>query len=1000
MASLINIGVAGLQAQQAALAVTGQNITNASTPGYTRQTVSMVPQVSGVNGGVFQGAGARVDQVERVVDEFLQHQVRKDTALQSELSTLSEQIAQIESLVADETSGLDPAFDAFFAAMQAAANTPGSLPGRQLVLSQAGALEDRFSSLYSRLNEQLDNADETLRSSVTRLNELAAGIASLNERIESAGGNEDAGNLNAFYDQRDQLLEELATLVSVNVLRQDNQVNVFIGTGQPLLIGADANRLEVTPRGEVLLNSGRGRPGQPISQALGGGQIGGALSARDDALIPAIDRLGQIALVVAQSMNEVHGQGVDLDGQLGGTLFSDINSEAAMLSRIVGDEYNAPGIPGTISVRVDDAINADLTNYVVEISERPTGIYTITRDLDGAVVASGDIDGQFPQSVSFDNITLTFEGGRFAAGDRFFVQPLRHAARDFALDLKRPEDLALALPVRADRNLANAGDAEIAIGQIMDRSHPIFGEEGLLDPPLLVRFTSPTRYDILDNSDPGDPRHLDPPLKGLRFTPGVENDLLPNELGRTRIYAEGQNVARLPAAPSVITGLDSPSNGYVTETLTSTQTDPDTGAVVSSQAITFPPSSSARAIAEQMSALAGVTATATNEIELSGLADNGIGARFVVAVNGTRVTADSPVTLDALADAINDTPELVDSGVVALSNGERLVLRSVTGEDLTVHVTGDPTDSLTVTNAHGESMRVNGVGPGTSAAIIGTINRSSGFDFSLGGPYRFSMALDGGPPTAIELTGTYNNGAELVAGVQAAVTQAVGAGRVNVALTPGGQLVFESVNRGADATIEISGAPAASNVAVALGMSDTDAAGEDTYRAVTVGGEISAVLASDVTLTSDSGTGGNVFEPQQTAHRADLGFQLRLGGEVRTGDTFTVSFNEGGISDNRNALELVALRTRAMVGVPPVDYAQAYAQLVEFVGVTASQTNINLAAAESLLAQSETSRDSVSGVNLDEEAANLIRYEQAYNASAQVISVARDLFNVLINAVN
>ncbi|MDH3643144.1 MAG: flagellar basal body protein, partial [Gammaproteobacteria bacterium] len=91
MADLFNIGVSGLRAQQTALAVTGQNITNASTPGYSRQRVEITTQTSGVSGSAFQGGGARLDAIARITDAFATNQIRLDTSLFSELETLSGQ---------------------------------------------------------------------------------------------------------------------------------------------------------------------------------------------------------------------------------------------------------------------------------------------------------------------------------------------------------------------------------------------------------------------------------------------------------------------------------------------------------------------------------------------------------------------------------------------------------------------------------------------------------------------------------------------------------------------------------------------------------------------------------------------------------------------------------------------------------------------------------------------------------------------------------------------
>jgi flagellar hook-associated protein 1 FlgK len=127
-------------------------------------------------------------------------------------------------------------------------------------------------------------------------------------------------------------------------------------------------------------------------------------------------------------------------------------------------------------------------------------------------------------------------------------------------------------------------------------------------------------------------------------------------------------------------------------------------------------------------------------------------------------------------------------------------------------------------------------------------------------------------------------------------------------------------------------------------------------------------------------------------------------GRPQQGDTFSVAFNANGVSDNRNALKLADLQSKATIGVDPaapgstgVSFSDGYGDLVERVGTLTAQARLDGEATTAILKQATDNRDSLSGVNLDEEAANLIKFEQYYNASAQIIQVARSLFDTLIN---
>ena len=128
------------------------------------------------------------------------------------------------------------------------------------------------------------------------------------------------------------------------------------------------------------------------------------------------------------------------------------------------------------------------------------------------------------------------------------------------------------------------------------------------------------------------------------------------------------------------------------------------------------------------------------------------------------------------------------------------------------------------------------------------------------------------------------------------------------------------------------------------------------------------------------------------------GFQFEMTGEPAVGDEFTIDFNKNGVSDNRNAELLAALGTKNTLNGGSQNFTEGYAGLVEDIGVKTRQSQLDKDAGATLLEQSTNQRESVSGVNLDEEAGKLIQYQAAYNASAQVMSVAQDLFNTLLQS--
>ncbi|TNF01106.1 MAG: flagellar hook-associated protein FlgK, partial [Gammaproteobacteria bacterium] len=165
-----------------------------------------------------------------------------------------------------------------------------------------------------------------------------------------------------------------------------------------------------------------------------------------------------------------------------------------------------------------------------------------------------------------------------------------------------------------------------------------------------------------------------------------------------------------------------------------------------------------------------------------------------------------------------------------------------------------------------------------------------------------------------------------------------------------------------------------------------------TFTVTDAGG--TAIGAANQPYTA--GQANELFTDDPAAGAAYQGFQFRVTGEPAPGDTFSIDYNSNGVSDNRNAELLAALGTANTMNNGTQNFTEGYAGLVEDIGVKTRQSQLDMDASKTLLEQSTAQRESVSGVNLDEEAGKLIQYQAAYNASAQVMSVAQDLFDTLL----
>jgi len=143
-------------------------------------------------------------------------------------------------------------------------------------------------------------------------------------------------------------------------------------------------------------------------------------------------------------------------------------------------------------------------------------------------------------------------------------------------------------------------------------------------------------------------------------------------------------------------------------------------------------------------------------------------------------------------------------------------------------------------------------------------------------------------------------------------------------------------------------------------------------------------------------TGGDVFP---TPGGLDHGYSLRVTGAPVAGDEFSSEYNTGGVGDNRNALLMAGLASTKVLANGTASITDSYNSLVLDVGTATRQAELGSLSQSRVLDQAISTRESTSGVNLDEEAANLIRYQQAYQAAAQLITVANSLFDTLLNAV-
>lgn len=476
---IFGIGLSGLNAAQAGLLTTGHNISNAATPGFNRQQTVQATSLPQLTGSGFIGSGVQVTTVKRIYSEFLANQVVRAQTQASQLDSYYTQIKQLDNMLGDPSSGLSPALQSFFTAVDDVAANPAAVPSRQALLSGAQSLVARFQALNQRFIDIREGINSQVVSNVTEINSLAQQIAGLNQNIALTQGAVGGQPANDLLDQRDELIAQLNKQVNATVVKQDDgSYNIFIGNGQALVMGVQTLALAATvspadpSRMVIGYSSGGGTILIPES-SLQGGALGGLLAFRNGTLDSAQNALGRIAIGLAQTFNDQHRLGQDLNGAIGGNFFN------VPAPSVIANSANNPASSITAGI---SSVSA-LTTSDYKFSFDGTN-YTLTRLSDGTTSSTTTVpSGAAP--LTFDGISIT--AATLNAGESFLIQPTRNGARDLAVVITDTAKVAAAAPIRTNAALANTSTATISAGSV--NAPPPTNAN--LQQPVTITFHSP-----------------------------------------------------------------------------------------------------------------------------------------------------------------------------------------------------------------------------------------------------------------------------------------------------------------------------------------------------------------------------------------------------------------------------------------------------------------------------------------------------------------------------
>ena len=312
-------GLQALEASQAALDATSNNIANANTPGYTREVALLSENAENESGGTVTGGGVTLDGIQSVRDELLNLQIQQQTSLQSSADAQSSSLQQIQPYFSSTGNDIASELSALSSSLAQLSANPSSSAAQQSVLSAGQNLAQSFNSTANGLTSAQNDADQQVTQTVAQINSLTQQIAQLNAQLfSSTVASQNGGTIE---DQRDQLVQQLSTLTGITVSQSSSGEVITTANGSPLVMGSQSFNLQTTTGTDgfqQVLDSN----GNNITSSIQGGQLGGAIQIRDQVIPGFLTSLNTLASQFATAFNAAQAKGYDSNGNPGQNFFT------------------------------------------------------------------------------------------------------------------------------------------------------------------------------------------------------------------------------------------------------------------------------------------------------------------------------------------------------------------------------------------------------------------------------------------------------------------------------------------------------------------------------------------------------------------------------------------------------------------------------------------------------------------------------------------------------
>ena len=988
MADILSVGTSAANVYRQALTTVSNNIANMNTEGYSRQEAISTQNLPTEQGQSFIGTGASLKRITRSYDQFLEGNLRQSNSELSSQTPLINYSQRIVDIMGDSQSGLAGALDKFFSDAEVLSTDPASGGLRTTFLASSESLVSRIRSISQSLSDVVRDVNGETETVVSAINEKASQLAFLNGQMAS---NPSKLSQNpALMDSRDLLLHELSGLVKIKVTENSaGLVDVELagaGAAGAIVNGIKSREIGVQTYAEAtkksLVSADPAGDSVPLP-AIQGGELGGLISLRNAALMETVEDFDLFVEGFANEINKIHAGSMDKKNQSGAQLFS-----TAPVVELVSNDMRAESPATAIVTDVKQTVpSLDITWYAQDKK---------------FLVQDGIADKWF-DSVTATGIGKIKTNGleidvTKALSDRqkITLSVLSRPAETIKVGIANSDEIAAADRLRVIVDTANNGDSKAAITYDPERADvtlPGFDLGSLvtgskvLNNPVTTDNVKPWSY--LTAGSTGSSIVLDVPVGNTTRIDLITKDgvhLLGKQPANTALWLTGNSFFNEGVSYSSTYLNKTGSNAFLDLDVTFGFNQAKSSMLSASSPNEF---TSARVNAYSNSTGSSVAWIANGALSLNGTSLNALNV-----ANGTTTSANT------LATWLN--AQSVATGVTATAVTEINVTKKQAkfGQGLTINGT-------TINNANTATTL------SQLADRIGAVSATTGVDAYLG--------LDDN----IVLTNTAGNeGKNITIGSTSApntlgITDATYAGKLKLSAASNIKFQVNELSGTLGYISELSKLGISGGVYIdgtvpedlAVLVTDTTASNVNVEARVASKASDSVLnpqpedpikldfLAGGLVTITDTKTDTVVrkqtFDPLKPI--IYKGIDIRFDNAPEVGDSFVVEPNLDAPGDNGGIRRIALLQTQPIF-LGSRNAGDAYTDIVNDMGAKGFVAEISQQALEVVYTQAVEAESAASGVTLDKEAADLVRYQQSFQAAAQVIQVSTRLFDSIIQA--